>query len=89
MKKQHTHKYIRSKFKQSGTRIYKCILPGCHHYILEEFIEGKISVCWYCGEDFVIGKRAKRLKKPHCDCVRRANRARNDIVEDFVGSLLK
>lgn len=86
----HIHKYIRDKFR-TGTQIYKCVLPGCSHYILAQFVINKVSICWRCGEDFVINKRASDLKKPTCDdCVKsfKPKKIKDDLVADFVDKLV-
>ena len=68
------HKYLRIKVKgrtSISTYRWRCVLPGCHHYLLEDFIVGAVCICWRCGDDFVIDKVTKLLK-PHCrKCTRR------------------
>lgn len=96
----HIHKYIRDilghkkrtnqKPKATDTLIFKCILPGCSHYIRNQFIEGKISECWECHENFVIDKIASRLQKPICQACR-MKRRRTKIetpVEDMLDDIL-
>ncbi len=58
------HKYVRGKL---GNRvIYKCII--CPHYVFEDLIVGRESVCHGCHRVFRI--TAKNLKaKPHCGCL--------------------
>lgn len=70
MKPKHEiHKLYRTQFKQSGTIIYRCGIPGCPTFFYEPLIVGKISECWRCGESFVITKKTIRNKKLHCeDC---------------------
>jgi hypothetical protein len=67
----HYHKYIRialnKKRKIDGARVYKCITPGCTHFIAENLAEGRLCLCWVCDELFTITKKAMKLKKPHCD----------------------
>jgi len=68
-KDEHTHRYRRMK---TGT--FRCILPGCRHYLTKEFAEGVMSNCYRCGQDFVLTKRNMKLETPHCDsCTHRRN----------------
>jgi hypothetical protein len=87
-KTKHIHKYVRDKFP-NGRRIYKCVLPSCHHYLLEQFIEGKESICWRCDEIFVITKTLADLKRPHCKkCTKGKNKETTESVTDFVSQFL-
>lgn len=66
-KYQHIHKYMRDKLGKLV--IYKCMLPGCSHYLYRNMALNKVSVCWYCGKEFLMSKKSLKLKKPHCkDC---------------------
>ena len=63
-KLEHTHKYEK---KMLGSHmVFKCAIPGCHHYIRKELAEGRFSVCWRCEETFVLDKVALGLRRPHC-----------------------
>ena len=65
------HKYIRGVFKQSGTLIFRCGLPGCPHFLYEPLIVGKISVYWRCDLSFIVTQKTTKYKKFHCeDCTR-------------------
>lgn len=64
------HKYTRVKFKETGTVLYKCAFPGCTHFIRQELVEGRTSVCWACGNEFTLTKN-RLIKKPTCGCVKR------------------
>ena len=82
------HKYIRDKFP-NGRRIYKCVLLDCHHYLPEQFIEGKASLCWRCGNVFQISKALADLKRPHCKkCTKVKKTVTTDSVTDFVSQFL-
>lgn len=84
------HKYLKDKFKQSGTVIFKCVLPGCQHYLNDRFIIGKISLCWRCNQPFLIDKQLKELKKPHChDCTKGRQDTTTSLIDEFVGGLIK
>lgn len=64
---EHVHKYKRFKFG-NGRVAFRCMAGGCAHYVLEELILGRQSICWRCGNIFMIDERSARLAKPHCDC---------------------
>lgn len=61
------HKYFQTQFKQSGTLIFRCGLANCPHFVYEPLILGRISICWRCGNEFVLTKRSLRSKKLHCE----------------------
>jgi len=68
----HIHKYQRVKFK-SGYTIYRCMQPGCSHFVREELILNREAICWRCGGVFII---TQLLKKPHClNCVKKSPHA--------------
>lgn len=67
------HKYKRVILKPSGKVIYKCMLPGCAHYLSKEMVEGRIGLCWRCAFTFVISKRHLENVKIHCDTERCKN----------------
>ena len=85
------HKYFQAKFKQSGTVIYRCGLPNCPHFIYEPLIVGKLSICFRCGNEFIVTLRSTRSKKMHCeDCTRgRYNKPRKktDITESLLSDV--
>jgi len=63
--KHNIHKYMKVNGKESV--IYRCMEPGCSHWIRSIFIVNRIAKCWYCGNNFIITKELARLTKPHCD----------------------
>lgn len=65
------HKFYRTTFKNSGTTIYRCGIAGCSTFLYEPLVIGRLSICWRCGDTFVVIKRTIRNKKFHCeDCTR-------------------
>lgn len=74
--KLHVHKYKKFKqYKNGNAYIFRCMLPNCSHYIPESLLEGKASVCWGCGKEFILGPRAKYSVQPKCKaCKRKSNR---------------
>lgn len=62
----HTHKFKRLKYK-SGNVTFFCTLPDCSQKINPALALGKRSICWRCGEEFIMTEYALRLAKPHCE----------------------
>ena len=86
----HIHRYQKSTLGRNKWPIYKCSLPDCNSYISAELVEGKFSICWRCGERFVITKALGRLAKPHCMGCTERNILKKLKPEDkqFVDNLL-
>jgi|SRR6187551_1625192 len=93
-KTNHIHKYRKAKLTpQSNTVIFRCVLPDCSHYVYPNLYKGKQSICWRCGEPFVIEREHARMAKPHCSkCIIRkggkthapiSNEQVNDILNDL------
>lgn len=96
-KSDHIHKYKRinfSKSKEKGKEywIYKCVKPGCTHYIPVELSEGLVCECNKCDNIMVItkavlngGYRRTPLAKPHCpDCLRTRQTPQIDAIAAFL-----
>lgn len=77
-KTQHTHKFKRLKYK-SGNTIFFCALPDCSQKINISLALGKRSICWRCGEPFVMTEYSLRLAKPHCEA---CHKPKNDILSN-------
>lgn len=71
MKKDHdVHKYQRVRLGKKYI-VYKCSLPNCAHFIRQELVVGRKSLCCRCGKEFLMTQKSL-LKKPHCEeCTRR------------------
>ena len=65
-KSQHIHKFKRLRYK-SGNEIFFCTLPDCSQKINPALALGKRSLCWRCGEPFIMNEYSLRLAKPHCE----------------------
>ena len=65
-KEKHIHKLKRLKYK-SGNTIFFCALPDCTYKTNVYLALGKRSLCWRCGEPFVMDEYNLRLAKPHCN----------------------
>ena len=79
MNKEHIHKYLKvilggrrvvrrdgKRFieKCSGYEVFKCVVPGCNHFISSELILGRIGQCWKCNENLTLSPENTKLKKP-------------------------
>jgi hypothetical protein len=48
--------------------IFRCFIPGCAHYISEDHIINRKSLCWACDKPFVITYKLIKLKPVCEDC---------------------
>lgn len=98
------HKYrLKDLARKEGTPpylVYICIKQSCTHHIRVELVEGKISECNRCGENFIM--RLSKLKhgstiivRPHCeDCTKSPDRIRkvkdklNVDIDSLMNSIL-
>lgn len=94
-KADHLHKYKRVNLsKTQGERywIYKCVKPGCPHYIPVTLSEGQICECNKCDQIMIISKatltggyRRSPLVKPHCpDCSKTAQSPQVNAIALFL-----
>jgi hypothetical protein len=65
-----SHQYKRTKLKQSV--VFRCVLPGCSHYLTRPFIIGRIASCGNCKREFVIDAFAIRNVNLVCTNCRNA-----------------
>lgn len=66
--KRHTHKYY--KVPIAGQTVWACALPDCNHYMpkhMENLVPGKGSICWSCGDSFVLNPVNMKNDHPKCD----------------------
>ena len=64
-KQKHTHKLRRLRYK-SGNVVLFCALPDCNFKCNPPLAFGKRSICWRCGDEFIMNEYSIRLAKPHC-----------------------
>lgn len=62
----HVHKFRRHRYS-SGNTVFFCALPDCKVKIDPALSLGKRSICWRCGEPFILTEYSIRLAKPHCE----------------------
>jgi len=70
MSKKHkhkVHKYMRVEWGKKNSVIWRCVLPDCSHYVSEGFALNRASLCWLCGEEFILTTKKLARKKPKCD----------------------
>jgi hypothetical protein len=72
MKSEHVHKYKRVKLGSKGYTVYKCMKPGCTHYIRQELVTGMKTICWRCEQEQIMSPKMATQAKPHClECTHR------------------
>lgn len=83
----HIHKY---ELKKLGKyEVYKCMQPGCRHYIAKGLAENRLSICWKCSEAFVLMKEVMHMHKPKCqECRGKAKKVATVKQLDRLGELL-
>ena len=64
------HKYQRLRWKSAKSRepyyIYKCMIPGCTHYVPRDLVIGNETICWKCNKTIIMDSQMTYLAKPHC-----------------------
>ena len=76
----HLHKYKR--IKRGQQTIFKCMLPGCAHFLDWSLAENALCQCNRCNESMILDKRKMDLVKPHCDmCVRHKDTKKVENVQ--------
>lgn len=64
-KHNHTHKYYKAKLGKKI--IYRCAVPNCPHYVMRELVLNRMSICWSCGDPFILPHAISLLQsKPVC-----------------------
>jgi len=62
---EHVHKYKKVTMGKNFV-VYKCVLPGCTHYVRSELAVGRFSLCWMCEGQFVMTEISATRLKPKC-----------------------
>jgi hypothetical protein len=50
--------------------VYRCMLPGCTHFVSTDLVVGRRSLCWSCGEEMII-MNANQKRPIHEQCSKR------------------
>ena len=85
MKTKHTHQYMRVKIKESV--VYRCMIPGCTHYIPKALLINRIANCPYCGNDFLITRELARRERLHCSSCTVSKKPKPAEVVGFLDSI--
>jgi len=90
------HKYMRVELKSriKGSYgepyiVFRCMIPGCSHYVARELVVGNESECWRCGDAFQMTTALTYLKKPHCVSCTKGKPKSGPSVEDVSANLDK
>lgn len=87
----HTHQYKRVKperKRSDSATWFKCTAIGCPHRLKKELLEGRISKCPRCGNDFPIMKKHTELAFPHCDaCTNSEKQKQLNEINQFLENL--
>ena len=68
---------VRSK----GAEIWKCVFPSCKTYLNRSLAEGRLSICWKCGEAIILDKENMALKHPtHSLCRKIREKAEEQVA---------
>lgn len=70
--KKHIHRYYRIN------DLWACSLPDCTHHMprnIEFQVVGKKSICWSCGEVFILSDDLMDITKPVC------HNCKNDVPD--------
>ena len=59
----HIHTYVKYK-RRPG--FFRCTDSLCTHSAHKEVVEGKQSLCFFCGSVFILTKEDLRRAKPRC-----------------------
>lgn len=67
--REHIHKYMRVIQDKSGYTAYKCVIPGCTHWLRKELLIARESICWICNTAMILNTQDLTMKKPrHYGC---------------------
>lgn len=91
----HLHKYKKVNLGQNGKEylIYRCMKPGCSHYIPVAMSEGKLCECDRCHEPMIItkivmqGSGGKPMARPHCPNCVKTKKDKNENVDAITAYL--
>jgi len=85
MRKQtHFHKYERTKIGENYF-VFKCMVPGCNHYIQRKLAVNRIAACWRCDQPFILTKYSLKRKRPHCiNCTKSKRREIHDKIKELL-----
>lgn len=88
------HKYQRIKWRSRKADgepyiIFKCMLPGCTHYVPRDLVVGNETICWKCGRTFQMAYAHTYLAKPHCVYCTKGVKKEEVALDDVTANLDK
>ena len=86
----HIHKLYKQK-TSTGKNIYRCGFSGCPSFYYEAIVVGQASICWRCGDKFVISRGDLRIKYFHCqDCTKTKVKSDNlDAADKLIDEMME
>lgn len=84
----HVHQYYLTRMGQKKTwKVYKCAMAGCPHFLPDyKMAYGRQSVCWECGDIFIITRIHRGVVRPKC-CKGGRPKADRDTIKDMMERL--
>ena len=76
----HVHKLKKINYR-SGNSVFFCVLD-CGFKISVALALGKKSICWRCGEEFIMNEYSLRLTKPHCSGCHKSKLEKLDVSRE-------
>jgi hypothetical protein len=83
----HIHKYQKVKWGKKKTIIWRCVLEGCPHYLHNEVIEKRKSLCHKCNRPFIMTKDKMRRVQPRCDMCQHGKDPIYAKLDELIGNL--
>lgn len=84
-KNKHNHQYMRVKINKAT--VYRCMLPGCTHYIPKALLLNRIANCPYCGNDYLITRELARRERLHCSSCTVTKKVKAEEVVGFLDTI--
>lgn len=83
--KHEIHQY--KKVELENSTVYRCMKPGCSHYVRKPFITNRIAECPYCGQNYIITNELAKLTTLHCAACTKSKKVKPDEVVEFLVNL--
>lgn len=81
----HVHRLKKVKFKSGNATLF-CTLPDCSYKINPSLALGKRSICWRCGDEFILNEYSLRLTKPHCESCHKSKGSDKELSNQTVAT---
>ncbi len=83
-RQRHIHKYRKLHLKFRN--IWSCALDDCSHHMphdLTDKLIGKASLCWRCGEKFILDEDNMKDDMPVCYNCKPSTKSVMDLLDKF------